>query len=772
MMRFIRNLSVAKKLAASAGLAMALLGVLVLLVMRQGGAAAEAQQGERAAVSARAQARNVGMEVLSANNAWGGALVAQDADAIAREAAGITTGLDRARAEAARALASPGGPAARAELERLAATLRELGETYAGGIALRQEMVTRRDREFFPAFAPFDQAVEAATANLQFALNGEAREELRDILSTFTATVNDARMSIQRYLTTSDPAAAARVRRAAAQSRVHARRLVAAAEASLQADMRRMGEAAEVVTREAEQLLSLNQRINELRSGAVTAQRERALAEVAEATRILSATAEARAGEASAAMAASVNSVWMIGGVVALILLLSSWLTSRAIGTPLGRLAAAVRRIAAGETQEPVGDRDRADEIGQIAAALEELRGTVAQAFAQGQMIEQMTVGVTMSEPRGDFPVRYANARAREIIAGLAVHDPKLGGELVGRSLDVFHDRPEHVRAILADPARLPHKARIEIGGEVVDIQASAIMDKQGGYAGAMLTWNVVTAQAKLADEFESEVGAVIGRVASAAEQMQASARSLSGAAEVSGREADAVAEVSGRAGADVQAVAASAEELAASVAEITRQVAEGAEVARAAAAEAQATDGTVQGLAQAAAKIGDVVRLISDIAGQTNLLALNATIEAARAGEAGKGFAVVASEVKNLAAQTAKATEEIAGQIGGIQGTTQEAVAALRNISSTIERMNEVTAAIAAAVEEQGAATREIARSASLVAEGTGTVARRIEDVRAASAETGRAANEMLGASGDLSAQAAALNEKSAGFLRQVRAR
>jgi methyl-accepting chemotaxis protein len=217
--------------------------------------------------------------------------------------------------------------------------------------------------------------------------------------------------------------------------------------------------------------------------------------------------------------------------------------------------------------------------------------------------------------------------------------------------------------------------------------------------------------------------------------------------------------------------VAASAEELAASVAEITRQVAEGACVARAAAEEARATDGTVQGLAQAAAKIGDVVRLISDIAGQTNLLALNATIEAARAGEAGKGFAVVASEVKNLAAQTAKATEEIAAQIGGIQGSTEEAVSALHSITGTIEKMNEVTAAIAAAVEEQGAATREIARSAALVAETTGAMTRRIEDVRRGAGETGEAASGVLNAANDLAAQAATLQGRAADFLREVRA-
>ena len=207
------------------------------------------------------------------------------------------------------------------------------------------------------------------------------------------------------------------------------------------------------------------------------------------------------------------------------------------------------------------------------------------------------------------------------------------------------------------------------------------------------------------------------------------------------------------------------------SVAEITRQVSDGAQVARAAAQEARATDATVQGLVQAAAKIGDVVRLISDIAGQTNLLALNATIEAARAGEAGKGFAVVASEVKNLASQTAGATEEIAAQINAIRSTTEDAVTALRNIGTTIERMNEVTTAIAGAVEEQGAATREIARSAAQMAEGTGAVVRRIGDVQRASGATGTAAQGMRQTSVELTQQANNLRGKADQFLASIRA-
>jgi methyl-accepting chemotaxis protein len=199
--------------------------------------------------------------------------------------------------------------------------------------------------------------------------------------------------------------------------------------------------------------------------------------------------------------------------------------------------------------------------------------------------------------------------------------------------------------------------------------------------------------------------------------------------------------------------------------------VAEAAEVAAQAVSEARATDGTVRGLSDSAARIGDVVRLIGEIAGQTNLLALNATIEAARAGEAGRGFAVVASEVKTLAAQTAKATEEISTQIQQMQAATSGAVEAIRGIGATVERTSGIATAIAAAVEEQGATTQEIARSAALVAGGTDRVSRSIASVRAAAEETGEAAGGMLAATEALAGQTTILREKSAGFLRAVRA-
>jgi methyl-accepting chemotaxis protein len=186
---------------------------------------------------------------------------------------------------------------------------------------------------------------------------------------------------------------------------------------------------------------------------------------------------------------------------------------------------------------------------------------------------------------------------------------------------------------------------------------------------------------------------------------------------------------------------------------------------------EAERTNEKVNALVEAANRISEVIRLISDIAGQTNLLALNATIEAARAGEAGKGFAVVASEVKNLANQTAKATEEISAQIAGIQSATQDSVSAISGIGSTVNEISGIASAIAAAVEEQAAATQEIARNVQEAAAGTNEVTANIATVNEAAAETGAAATQVLSASGDLASQADILKQEFDGFIHAIRA-
>ncbi|MGJ4929573.1 methyl-accepting chemotaxis protein [Bradyrhizobium sp. HKCCYLS2038] len=274
-----------------------------------------------------------------------------------------------------------------------------------------------------------------------------------------------------------------------------------------------------------------------------------------------------------------------------------------------------------------------------------------------------------------------------------------------------------------------------------------------------------------LADSFEGAIGNIVETVSSASSNLESSANSLSGTAMRGQELSTTVAAASEEASANVQAVASATEELTSSVREISRQVQESARIAADAVEQARRTNDRVGELSKAATRIGDVVELINTIAGQTNLLALNATIEAARAGEAGRGFAVVASEVKALAEQTAKATGEIGQQISGIQGATQESVGAIREISTTIERLSEIAAAVAAAVEEQGAATAEISRNIQQAAMGTQQVSANVTDVQRGAAETGDTSSTVLTAARQLSGDSNKLKQEVSRFLQSVRA-
>jgi methyl-accepting chemotaxis protein len=278
-------------------------------------------------------------------------------------------------------------------------------------------------------------------------------------------------------------------------------------------------------------------------------------------------------------------------------------------------------------------------------------------------------------------------------------------------------------------------------------------------------------AMANMADQFEAGVKTVVDAVASSATELRAAALSMTATAEQTSRQSASVAAAIEQTSANVQTVASASEELSASITEISRQVSGSSQVAGQAVDQAQRTGRSVATLAQTAQKIGDVVKLIENIASQTNLLALNATIEAARAGEAGKGFAVVASEVKLLANQTADATHEIQTQIHAIQNATTETVSDIANIGTTIGRLNDTTIAIAAAVEEQGAATGEITRNVHQAADGTQNVARNIANVSSAADETGAAAAQVLGSATELSQQAERLRQDVASFVAAVRA-
>ena len=275
----------------------------------------------------------------------------------------------------------------------------------------------------------------------------------------------------------------------------------------------------------------------------------------------------------------------------------------------------------------------------------------------------------------------------------------------------------------------------------------------------------------RFADDFEAAVGAIVSNVSASAVQLEAAAETLTRTAETTQSLSSQVSGSSEEASNNMQSVASATEELSVSVDEIGRRVRESSQIAQAAVLQAQQTDGRISKLSRAAQEIGDVVKLITAIAEQTNLLALNATIEAARAGEAGRGFAVVASEVKSLASQTAKATDEISSHISGMQGATQESVAAIKEIGGTIAKISDIAATISSAVEQQSSATQEIARSVQNVAEGTQQAAANIVRVNRGATETGSASEDVLSSARTLSTESTRLREELDRFMANIRA-
>lgn len=274
----------------------------------------------------------------------------------------------------------------------------------------------------------------------------------------------------------------------------------------------------------------------------------------------------------------------------------------------------------------------------------------------------------------------------------------------------------------------------------------------------------------QMADDFDINVGGIVETVSSASAELQATAQSMAGISEQTSHQAAQASIASQETSANVQSVATATEEMTSTIGEISQQVAQASGASRLAVEEVGNTSQQMVALAETANKIGQVVELISGIAEQTNLLALNATIESARAGEAGKGFAVVAGEVKQLANQTAKATNEISQQINDIQNATKQASGSMENVADAIGKVDEISTAIAAAMEEQSAATQEIANSVHQAAAGTEQVNDNISSVTQASQEAGTASGEVMSAAGELSQQAELLKGEMSKFIAQVR--
>lgn len=484
------------------------------------------------------------------------------------------------------------------------------------------------------------------------------------------------------------------------------------------------------------------------------------------------------------------------------------------------------KQIVIQASYNPIADASgRLVKVVKFASDITQMAQTRAEAAQIRSMMEQAPINVMFAGR--DFKIVYANAASFKTLKEIEHLLPVKPEQLIGQSIDVFHKRPEHQRKLLADPKNLPHRTNIQIAAETLDLLVSPIYDENKQFVGSMVTWEVITKRLKMeqdakdaaqreqqnAQELQRKVDSLLAVVNAAAAgdltaeiaikgddaigqmaaglqrfiddlrgniisigetalQLGGSAEELTGVskemgsnAEETSNQATLVAAASEQVSANVQTVATGIEEMGASIREIAGNSNEAARVAQQAVDVASKTNTIISQLGLSSCEIGKVVKVITSIAEQTNLLALNATIEAARAGEAGKGFAVVANEVKELAKETAKATEDISQKIDAIQKDTSSAVDAIKKISEIIGMISDTSNTISSAVEEQTATVNEIGRNVAEAAKGSGEIAQNITSVADAAQSTTRGASDTQRSALDLSKMASQLQKLIARF-------
>ena len=787
-MRFLRDRSISFKLALSAGCALLLLAALAWCAQNSITVLGSVQEQVSRAATAERQIKLALLE-------------AEHMRTLSRELQFRQTISDVGKALSR---AEQTGAAARKVLEQVQAveTGRASQEIAAALTALdgfaealhqeadqRRALITTRQKRLIEMRATFEQSLSSfadelasggTTASGVDAVAGTGKIVVSDeVLTTAGNALTGYRLAMARiqnaallFLATGNRGAANEVADAINQAK---KQLAALIDTGLPAqtvtDARVMGTIGKGIQDAAQQVVDQTTHLDEFVDGTVEAANRTMSQRLTAAAQVLAERADSAHAEATEAKLSSWRQIVFISGGIVLVLLVSSTITGRAISRPIRAMTTAVQTMAQGDTSVSIGYSGRRDEVGRMAAALEILRSVAQDAFVKREMIRQFPLGMMTTDASGQFRINFANAEATRLLKLVEDQLPASPDQLVGQNLLQFYPDAARQRTVLADPAQMPDRTRVSIGTETFELTSSAITDRSGAFVGPMVTWHRITGQLELVQRFERSIGQVAQVVGTQAGAMQTTARAMSEAAEDTGQRTAAVAGASTQAAANVDSVAASAEELASSVAEIARQVSESARIAGQAVDQAVAADQCMGGLNNAAGRIGDVVRLIGDIAGRTNLLALNATIEAARAGEAGKGFAVVAGEVKTLATQTARATEEIAAQISAMQAATGQAADALRSITETIRRMSEIATAIAGATEEQGAATREIARAVQQAAAGTAEVTSNIGLVAEAVNSTSGQAGQALAAATELAGQSEILRIEAERFLSAIQA-